>query len=328
VVFSEDPLATYWHVIDVITGDTVLKDQTKQSGEVKTYPVVDGIQIIVTNGERTPRSYSQTGFSTGEETTLHMGYFLGSTGELFGLPIGGDIHFRSTYELRFTAEGSQAHRLFYPEFYPDSIVWDHLTPVWVPFEVWNTTTGEQVSVEVLDWAENGVWDPNHRDYLSIVNAPYETPPDPKDSLYYHAWFFAFATTDTNYRAGDVFRIEGALLNSSDDEFAFNAGGVDAGLAKNELSKIKVVPNPYIAHAVWETKEGIRKIQFTHLPDVCTIRIYTLAGDLVKAIEHNNNTGTEDWDMLSVNQQGIVTGTYFYHVQSKYGEKVGKFAVIK
>ncbi|MFQ6032710.1 MAG: T9SS type A sorting domain-containing protein [Candidatus Zixiibacteriota bacterium] len=100
------------------------------------------------------------------------------------------------------------------------------------------------------------------------------------------------------------------------------------MARNQLSEIKVVPNPYIAHAIWEIKEGIRKIQFTHLPDVCTIRIYTLAGDLVKTIQHDNLTGTEDWDMLSENQQGIVAGVYFYHVQSKYGEKIGKFAVIK
>ena len=342
VIFAEDPFATCWHVVDMTTSDTVLKDQTRQSGDTQSYPVVDGIQVMVTNGEKIPRSYAQTGFASAEEATLHMGYFYGTTGETWGQPLGGDIHFRSTYELRFTAEGSQGYRLCYFDDNGNPI-FDHRTPVWVPFEVWNVTTGEQVMVEVIDWADNGVWDPDHRDYLDIVNVRYAGEPDTTDILkvpqhksrphpkawpYYHVWFFRFDIADTNYSVGDVFRIQGAPLNSSDDEFVFNAGGIDAQLAKSELSEIKVVPNPYIAHVLWETTEGIRKIQFTHLPDECTIRIYTLAGDLVRVIEHNNGTGTEDWDLLNKNQQGIVPGVYFYHVDSEYGDKLGKFAVIK
>jgi hypothetical protein len=317
VVFTENPRTTYWHVVDITTGDTVLKDQTEQSGNVEKYSVVDGIHVIVTDGEKIPRSFDQTGFATGEEATLHMGYFYGTTGETFGWPLGGDIHFRSTYEIRFTSNGSGAYNFL-----------DDVTPVQVPFEVWNTSEDVQVLAEIFDRNGNGVWTPENKEYIDIVNIPYDGMPHPEAWPYYHAWFFRFDIADTNYSVGDVFRIEGAPLNSSNDEFVFNAGGVNAQKAKNELSKIKIVPNPYIAHAVWETKEGIRKIQFTHLPDVCTIRIFTLAGDLVKTIEHNNGTGTEDWDMLTINQQGIVTGLYFYHVQSQYGEKIGKFAVIK
>ena len=317
VIFTEDPFATYWHVVDVTTGGTVLEDQTKQSGDTESYPVVDGMQMIVTNGEREPSYYGQTQFGTSGSATLHMENFLGSMGEVFGYPLGGDIHFRCTYELRFTEQGSQAYSFF-----------DDVTPVWVPFEVWNTTTGQQVLVEVYDWAQNGVWDVDHGDYLDIVNVPYDGQPHPDAFPYYHAWFFAFAPTDTEYSAGDVYQIKGAKLNCPDDEFVYTAGGIDAQTAKEELSEIKVVPNPYIAHALWETTEGIRKVQFTHLPNECTIRIYTLAGDLVKMIQHNNGTGTEDWDLLNKNQQGIVPGVYFYHVDSKYGEKLGKFAVIK
>ncbi|MGB2980181.1 MAG: hypothetical protein WBC77_02935 [Candidatus Zixiibacteriota bacterium] len=316
VAFTDDPYATYWHVIDLTTGETVLADQTKQSGDVESYPVVDGMQVIVTNGEREPSSYGQTQFGT-SDATLHMYHFLGSMGETFGFPVGGDIHFRCTYEFRFTEQGSQAYSFF-----------DDVTPVWVPFEVWNTSTNQQILVEVYDWAQNGVWDADHGDYLDIVNVPYDGQPHPEAFPYYHAWFFAFNTTETGYAPGDVYQIEGAKLNGPDDEFVFRAGGVDAGKAKDELSEIKVVPNPYIAHALWETTEGLRKIQFTHLPEECAIRIYTLAGDLVRVIEHDNGTGTEDWDLLNKNQQGIVPGVYYYHVDSEYGQKLGKFAIIK
>lgn len=317
VTFTEDPYTTYWHVIDQATGDTVLQDQTKQSGDTESYPVVDGIQVIVTNGEREPSDYGQTQFGTSGSATLHMEHFLGAMGELFGLTMGGDMHFRCTYELRFTEQGSEGYSFF-----------DDVTPVWVPFEVWNTTTGEQVLVEVYDQAQNGVWDPDHYDYLDIVNIPYDGQPHMEAFPYYHAWFFAFSPSDTEYSAGDVYQIKGARLNNPDDEFVFSAGGVNSQEAREELSEIKVVPNPYIAHALWETTEGLRKIQFTHLPDECTIRIYTLAGDLVRVIQHDNGTGTEDWDLLNKDQQGIVPGVYFYHVDSPYGEKLGKFAVIK
>jgi hypothetical protein len=317
VVFTEDPLVTYWHVIDQTTGDTVLRDQTNQSGDLEIYPVVDGIQVIVTNGERIPRSYGQIGFANAEEATLNMGYFYGVTGETWGWPTGGDTHFRSTYEIRFTANGSQAYSFM-----------DDVTPISVPFEVWNTSQNAQVLAEIYDRDSNGVWTPENKEYIDIVNVPYDGLPHPEAWPYYHVWFFRFATTDTNYSVGDVFQIEGAPLNSSNDEFLFNAGGIDAPSAKSELSKIKVVPNPYIAHALWENKEGIRKIQFTHLPNECTIRIYTLAGDLIKVIDHSNGTGTENWDMLNKDQMGIVPGVYFFHVDSRYGEKLGKFAVIK
>ncbi len=317
VVFAEDPFATYWHIVDNVTGDTVLGNQTDQSGDAGNYPVVDGMQVIVTNGEREPAGYGQTQFGTSSSSTLHMEYFLGSMNELFGFPMGGDVHFRCTYEFRFTQDGSQAYSFF-----------DDITPVWVPFEVWNTTTNQQVLVEVYDQAHNGVWDVHHLDYLDIVNLPYDGEPHPEAFPYYHSWFFAFSPTDTEYSVGDVYQIKGAKLNGADDEFVFQSGGVDAGKAKEELGEIKVVPNPYIACAEWEVTEGIRKMQFTHLPDRCTIRIYTLAGDLVRAIRHDNGTGTEDWDLLNKNQQGIVPGVYFYHVDSEYGQKLGKFVVIK
>lgn len=317
VVFTENPLVTYWHVIDIANGDTVLKNQTTQSGDQEFYPVVDGMQVIVTNGERIPRSYGQTTFSNAEEATLHMGYFYGTTGETWGWTLGGDVHFRSTYELRFTAQGSQAYSFF-----------DDVTPVHVPFEVWNVSQNIQVLAEIYDRDSNGVWTPGNKEYIDIVDVPYDGQPHPEAWPNDHVWFFRFGVADTNYSAGDVFRIEGAPLNCSNDEFVFNAGGIDAQSARNDLSKIKVVPNPYLAHASWETTAGIRKIQFTHLPDDCTIRIYTLAGDLVRVIRHNSGTGSEDWDMLNKDQMGIVPGVYFYHVDSKYGEKLGKFAVIK
>lgn len=126
---------------------------------------------------------------------------------------------------------------------------------------------------------------------------------------------------------------------STDKFRFvaQAAKVDKDLAESDLDKIKVVPNPYIAYASWEQKNpfntgrGPRELHFNHLPAECTIRIFTINGELVNTIEHssNLNDGTAVWNMLTKDNLGISYGVYIYHVQAPgIGEKTGKFAVIK
>jgi hypothetical protein len=70
------------------------------------------------------------------------------------------------------------------------------------------------------------------------------------------------------------------------------------------------------------------LEFQNIPDKCTIRIYTLAGDLVRTIEHNDGSGVARWDLLTSNAQQVASGIYIYHVDSPYGEHLGRFAVVK
>jgi hypothetical protein len=101
--------------------------------------------------------------------------------------------------------------------------------------------------------------------------------------------------------------------------------------------IKVVPNPYIAGASWEPRmvfgagRGERKIDFIHLPQKCTIRVFTLAGKLVKLIEHDSSVldGSESWNLVSDDGMDIAYGMYVYHVDAPgIGTYLDKFAVIK
>ena len=130
-----------------------------------------------------------------------------------------------------------------------------------------------------------------------------------------------------FRSGDVyeFRTTGASFNQAE--------------AEEGLDKIIVVPNPYVAAASWESRlppgiisgRGERKIQFSHLPAKCTIRIYTVRGYLVDTLEHDQplNDGTEFWDLKSKDGMDIAYGLYFYHIEAPgLGEMMGKFAVIK
>ena len=58
---------------------------------------------------------------------------------------------------------------------------------------------------------------------------------------------------------------------------------------------------------------------------------TLAGDHVDTIEHRGwagDEGTEYWDLVSRNDQEIVSGLYIYRIETETEFVIGKFAVIK
>ena len=121
------------------------------------------------------------------------------------------------------------------------------------------------------------------------------------------------------------------------EFTTTALKVDNELAKDQLSLIKVVPNPYVAAATWEERNyytsgrGPRSIHFIHLPKKCTIRVYNVSGELVRSIEHESsvNDGTAEWDLLTRDNLAASYGVYVFHVDAPgLGEFIGKFAVIK
>jgi hypothetical protein len=106
-------------------------------------------------------------------------------------------------------------------------------------------------------------------------------------------------------------------------------------------EVMVVPNPYrVDHDYtyeaggWEGRaakwtENNRLIKFIHLPPRCTIRIFTIAGDLVATLEHDDpNRGDRDWNLLSESKRALSSGIYVFAVESDFGTQVGKFVVIR
>jgi hypothetical protein len=110
-------------------------------------------------------------------------------------------------------------------------------------------------------------------------------------------------------------------------------------ATQTLDDIYVVPNPYKASAAWDLSETNfeptgRRIKFFNLPERATIRIFTLAGDHVATLNHDNRTAPEvgqtSWNLISKNNQDTVSGIYLYHVESGVdgSETIGKFVIIR
>jgi len=124
--------------------------------------------------------------------------------------------------------------------------------------------------------------------------------------------------------------------SFNDRVSFMTYGakVDQQKVANELSRIRVVPNPYLVSSLYEEefgvlrREPIRQLKFINLPAQCTITIFTLDGDKVQTIEHASGDGTETWNMKGSGGREIAPGIYIYMVKSESAEKIDRFAVIK
>jgi len=114
---------------------------------------------------------------------------------------------------------------------------------------------------------------------------------------------------------------------------------------DSLTNVYVYPNPYRHDAYYRvsgfegrgeedrSRDRVRKITFANLPHQCTIRIFTLDGDLVKELNHDipssdPNSSYHEWDMVSRNFQMIVSGLYYWVVETPDGRhQVGKLVIL-
>ncbi|MDD5765401.1 MAG: hypothetical protein PHW79_03990 [Candidatus Marinimicrobia bacterium] len=132
-------------------------------------------------------------------------------------------------------------------------------------------------------------------------------------------------------AGEYIRIYTNKPNTTNDQFIFKAPDAKTltkADQKSDLKKINVVPNPYYGYHAGEMSIFERYVQFTNLPEKCTIKIFDLAGNLIRKLEKDDATTTLlEWDLKNHYELPVASGVYVYHVDvPKVGEKVGKIAV--
>jgi hypothetical protein len=83
--------------------------------------------------------------------------------------------------------------------------------------------------------------------------------------------------------------------------------------ENDLKSVKCIPNPYRDSADWEYG-GNRRVAFVGLPERATIRIYTVAADLVRVLEHDDpESDQEFWNLKNDDGDEVAPGVYIYQV---------------
>ncbi|MCF7905314.1 MAG: hypothetical protein K9M49_09215 [Candidatus Marinimicrobia bacterium] len=107
----------------------------------------------------------------------------------------------------------------------------------------------------------------------------------------------------------------------------------------ESLDVFAVPNPFVYNVEGRSfsKSDPYKIEFRNLPEKCTIRIYTLSGDLVAVLNHGpdemmNLSGSTSWNQKSNSGLLVAPGLYIYHVESTTpglkGSFTGKLMIVR
>jgi len=343
---------TTWDLIDVTTGDTILSDQTNQSGD-DSYQITDGLLVKVKGPTLGVKSVVEVQNASGPvDPPDNVHYSLNSTGDWYINPFGDLSLERYTwagatthdYEIRFVQDATE-----YCWDWFGAGNYSYVAPFKVPIEVWDIgiSTVDDPSDDVRitfmiiddDSSNSFSWG----DGIYFRDIPYDdvawTTPglssdtyvdDFSDLHYGRFWFFDYSGNLTRPDPGTIVRILTNKVNTSEDVFIFETRKMiqdDFVLAKENLDKVNVVPNPYFNASTYEPNPFNRVIKFTHLPRRCTIRIFNLAGDLVRVLYKDDDQSYFTWDVKTEWGLPVASGIYIYHVDAPgIGTKVGKMAI--
>ena len=213
----------------------------------------------------------------------------------------------------------------------------------IPFEVWNVTRDEQVNLIMFD--RNGTsgqfvdnlfraWNTLDRVYTWILDTPYSTDlidDNSQEVLDNATWNLVFYHSE--FTVGDVIEIfYDNPIQFGIDTYSFTTteSTYSGDLAKNQVDEINVFPNPYYGINTEELNKYNRFVIFNHLPDKAKIRIFNLAGVLVRTMDKDDPEQFAYWDLANEDGLPVASGLYIAYIElSDLGEtKILKLAIVQ
>jgi hypothetical protein len=162
-----------------------------------------------------------------------------------------------------------------------------------------------------------------REWLFIFGVPYSTTPDPSlqvdilNTTLPIMWFCTFNRRGVvPYSAGDEFLITSNHINTPDNVFTLTPPAAisgDLALSTADVDRVNVFPNPYIGFNPQEANKYQRFVTFTHLPVKATLRVFNLAGVLVRTIQKDDPTQFRQWDLRNEDGFPVAAGMYIVHI---------------
>ncbi|MFI5252307.1 MAG: T9SS type A sorting domain-containing protein [Bacteroidota bacterium] len=256
--------------------------------------------------------------------------------------MGGSDEGSDDYEIRFMdpATGSQYYADPSLSVSPGS----PLAPNRLPMQFWDITVNKQLIPDVRDVDGDGKYSIEPNQGAGDISAPftsgavfegiyvqnpatlgYYSEPLPNPATGTDVGFairrlLFINTVDTSSTAkfpvppGTVIRLITNKPLKPNELFIARTGSLAAvsgnkSLALAEVNKINVYPNPYFGFNKAETDKYHRFVRFNHLPTLATIRIYNLAGILVRTIKKNDPGQFAQWDLMNENSIPAAAGIY-------------------
>lgn len=242
----------------------------------------------------------------------------------------------------------------------------------VPFQAFemdftdSTAYPVQLNVAVIDtgWSETGGWNPSSDSLggklqIAVFGSAYDTNitsykyngANPRNFYLemssldvYYVWAPRLISPGATFVDNDEFWIypystwiplrQGANYPTY-YEFSTSApvfGNTSIAKDQNALEKIRVVPNPYYGFSTLDRSTSDKFVTFRNLPLNCTIKIYTLNGDLIRTLVKTSTgtlstSSTLEWNLQNVENTPVASGIYIALVDAPgIGTKVLKIAV--
>ena len=366
VGFAVEPAGdTTWYVVRDPAGsaDTLVAHEHDRS-ITAAGRVLDGLRVVVAGpppGELGDVAYEAPGPPPLEGVDRGLRFLSGgadyAAAELAtSIPARGDR--THNCELRFTGAAAGQYAFRYLRTRDDfgsiiNLIQDYVP---VPFTVWDTDANVQLNAAFSEREpsanQDGTWDPDAsfdggREFVWVLDRPYFGAATP-DSSYFHdpllrdirkgrvdaRYFVALRarTPGAKPAAGDRLRFRLTQLSGPNDLVRFTARRAtrnDVGAARSSLDRVLAVPNPYTLYSSYERSGSERVVRFTHLPVRCTIRLFDLAGSLVKVLQKNDDLSQAVWDLTNQAGRRVGSGIYIFHVDAPgVGTHIGKLAVFQ
>jgi ligand-binding sensor domain-containing protein len=131
----------------------------------------------------------------------------------------------------------------------------------------------------------------------------------------------FTTSDSKICGDNVLRLK--IDQETGDVWIGTGNGLSRyesgiGAPAENLSQVRAFPNPFVIES------GMEIVTFDRLPYQAQVRIFTVAGELVREIKQG-----DQWNGRNQSGELVASGVYLFHVQDPSGKSaVGKIAVIR
>lgn len=257
---------------------------------------------------------------------------------------GTDPNFSYGYRYGRAFAGAPAR----PEFAPYIVnavggySYQDYNPGAIPFSAWNVEANPPVRLAVGHLENNvatglvdGKWWPgangtgtagnsvSTREWGFIFDRPYtgatpvaELQRDILNNGLPVMWFLAVNRRGgNNFFAGDEFLILANHVNTPATTFTYTSPAPQTGqdVEKAAAEQVGVFPNPYYGFNPAETSRFSKFVTFNNLPRKATIRIFNLAGQLVRTMEKDDDSQFFRWNLLNTYNFPVASGMYVAHI---------------
>jgi hypothetical protein len=184
------------------------------------------------------------------------------------------------------------------------------------------------------------WDPIYSDTVSVLGLFLASR---YDIMY--VWAPKLINSGSNFNVGDEFIIYPYAVqrpfyySGSTNPFFYQFttvaplfGNQDNAKNSNAMNNIKVVPNPYYGFSTLDRSTADKFVTFRNLPLECTIKIYSLNGDLIRTLTKTQgpnpaSSSTMEWNLQNQDRTPVASGIYVALVDAPgIGQKVLKIVV--